>query len=158
MVEEGGSGGDGNPGGEKFDSPYAGEAAPLRMFISVSERGCGSGDWSKTRGSSLGVPRRCALVTFVGVLDLSLLMSSQLCAVSSLSFRDMRRSESDGFLSMRGLDSPCKGGSAPGLAVGVVGWDLNLLNHFRTPSRFIGSLPNDPDVLGEMAGGAGVLK
>ena len=103
---------------------------------------------------------RCVLVTLVGVLDLSLLMSSQLCAESSLSFRCMSKSESDGFLSIRDRESASWIGCVPGVAVGVDGCDLNLFNHFRTPSTFVGSgsLPKEPEVLGEIAGGAGPLK
>ena len=50
VVDEGGSGGVGNPGEEKFDRTYAGDAAPLRMgtLISVSERCCESGCESGT--------------------------------------------------------------------------------------------------------------
>ena len=73
--------------------------------MSVSARGCVSTEVSRGCDGSLGVPRRCALVMFVGVRDLSLFMSSQLCAVSSLSFRCISKSESDGFFPTRGFES-----------------------------------------------------
>ncbi len=125
--------------------------------MSASPRGCESEELSTVCGVSLGVPNLWALVTLVGVRDLSLLASSQLWTVSSLSFR-CNKSESDGFFLI------CERGSAGGGnwalgAVGVDGWDLNKLNHFLTPSRFIGSLPREPELLavGEMTGGGGVL-